>query len=65
MDRITLKKIEDFFKDRVKGQQLVNLLKKDYLPSATKITKDMIKQEGVEMVIVVNHNVDNNIIIEI
>ena len=46
-------------------QQLVNYIKLDYLPSATKITKDMIKQEGVEMVIVVNHNVDNNIIIEI
>ena len=47
------------------GQRLVNQLKADYLPSATKITKDMIKQAGVDMVIVVDHNVDDNIIIEI
>ena len=47
------------------GQRLVNQLKADYLPSAIKITKDMIKQAGVDMVIVVDHNVDDNIIIEI
>ena len=44
------------------GQRLVNQLKADYLPSAMKITKDMIKQAGVDMVIVVDHNVSNNII---
>ena len=44
------------------GQRLVNQLKADYLPSAKKITKDMIKQAGVDMVIVVDHNVSNNII---
>ena len=47
------------------GQRLVNQLKADYLPSAMKITKDMIKQAGVDMVIVVDDNVSNNIIIEI
>ena len=46
------------------GQRLVNQLKADYLPSAMKITKDMIKQAGVDMVIVVDHNVSNNIINE-
>ena len=56
-------------------QQSVNQLKvdyqrsiKDYLknPTKMKITKDMIKpSSGVEMVIVVNHNVDDNMIIEI
>jgi len=64
LDNLT-PKIEEFFKDRVKGQRLVNQLKADYLPSATKITKDMIKQAGVDMVIVVNHKVNDNIIIEI
>ena len=43
-------------------RRLVNQLKADYLPSAMKITKDMIKQAGVDMVIVVDHNVSNNII---
>jgi hypothetical protein len=45
-------------------QQLVNRLKVDYLPSARKITKDMIKKEDVDMVIVVNHKVNNNTIIQ-
>ena len=58
--------IEEFFKEnfnvRGKGQIVVNRLKTDYLPSAMKITMDMIKQADVDMVIVVNKNVDNNII---
>ena len=61
--------IEEFFKEnfnvRGKGQIVVNRLKADYLPSATKITKDMIKQEGVDMVIVVNKDVNDKTIIEI
>ena len=44
------------------GQRLVNQLKADYLPSAMKITKDMIKRAGVDMIIVVDHNVSNNTI---
>jgi hypothetical protein len=45
------------------GQRLVNQLKADYRQSAMKITKDMIKQAHVDMVIVVDHNVSDNIII--
>ena len=56
--------IPTLLNDINKSQQLVNLLKKDYLPSAMKITKDMIKKADVDMVIVVNKNVDNNIINE-
>jgi hypothetical protein len=56
--------IPTLLNDINKSQQLVNLLKLDYLPSATKITKKKIKQAGVDMVIVVNKNVDNNIINE-
>ena len=48
------------------NQQLVNRLKVDYLPLATKITRDMIKpSSGIDMVIVVNKNVNDKTIIEI
>ena len=48
------------------SQQLVNRLKVDYRPLATKITRDMIKSSsGIDMVIVVDDNVSNKMIIEI